>query len=134
MPALASLRSSTVPTVQDLLMEWGRWHHGSGIHLGYPTEAAFHRMSRQGRATVRAATITDDQAIGIDRAVSALRTRSEGVDLRWQVLAMTYLYNLSQSAISRHLSLSRHTVRDLQAQAETWVDAYLDIVTSDPQN
>ncbi len=118
---------SEVPAIQDLLYEWGRWHHSSGIHLGYPSEATFHRMSRHGRATVKAASISDDEALGVDKAVSELRTRSEGLDLRWEVLARTYLWHQSQSAIARHLRLSRHTVRDLLVQAEAWVDARLDI-------
>ena len=116
-----------MPTVQDRLAEWGRWHHSSGIHLGDPTEAAFNRMSRQGRASVRMAMITDDDALWVDKAVSELKLRSHGVDYRWEVLVRCYLWNQSQSAIARRLKLSRHTIRELLIAAENWVDARLDI-------
>lgn len=116
--------------VQDRLTKWARWHRSSGISIGYPSEAAFHRMSRQGRATVKAAQCSDDEALGVDMAVSALRTRSEGVDQRWEVLARRYLWNQSDSAIARSLKLSRHTVKEIGIAAESWIDARLDIVSS----
>lgn len=115
--------------VQQQLMEWARWRRsGHGVNLGYPSVTPFYRMSRKGRATVKAATIKDELALSIDRAVSALKKRSEGLsDRRWDCLTMSYLDGKSDAVIARELRTSRESVKVARRAAESWVEALIDV-------
>jgi len=114
--------------IQQHLMEWARWRRsGHGVNVGYPSVTPFYRMSRKGHATVKAATIGDDLALSIDKAVSALKKRSEGLsDMRWDALTMSYLDGKSDSEIARDLRTSRESVKVARRAGESWVEALID--------
>ena len=120
--------------VQDLLYAWGRSRHLSDARsLGYPSQAAFAReMRTPGRATVRVPSLSDDEHGRVERAVMALKRRSEpsADDHRYRVLVGYYCARdgrtPGEAALARRLGLSRDRVRTARIAAEAWVEAMLD--------
>lgn len=104
---------------QRLLLEWAKWKASGEVRLGYPSRAAF--------ATPKAglgATITDDVAMAVDRAVSALRAKGGS---RYPVLAASYLLGLSDAAIATSLGMARQSVKVARTAAEAWVEAFVEV-------
>ena len=102
--------------IQDLLLEWARWHREGSGNIGFPSRTAFDRLRG---SSVPTPNITDDVAMIVDGAVSRLRLRNPDQAL---VLTEYYLKGKSLGVIARKARSSRQTMAMTLRRAETAIE------------
>ena len=116
-------------SVQNVLSAWARWRwENHGADIGYPKQCPFRRlMLVEGEANLPAALMDDELALGVDRAVGALKVRSQSRpgDHRWVVIMDSYLGGYLDRQIAYHHRISRSTVRTARIAGENWIEGKL---------
>ena len=106
------------PKIVDLLREWGRWERsGGGPGLDITPQSVFGLGS-----TVKQATITDEAALGVNRAVAELGMRRPATR---EVIYYVYVWGKTTGSVAKDVKMSRTTVRGLLQSGEAWLEARL---------
>lgn len=112
-----------IEDTRTLLEQWGRWARQGGYNGG--AKSILGALCESGyRVSAPAIEITDDQALQIDCAVSALGADS----FHHKVVLLYFVYGKSGESIGRILNMPRSTA---YAQISCAVDAVHEILTID---
>lgn len=98
---------------QEKLRQWGVWLRGSS-GLGYGNVLGALRGGG-----LPSAPISDDCALGIDRAVATLKATNYA---QYRCIKLSYVDQQSNAVIGRELEISRMNVQRLIEAGEQWLD------------
>lgn len=102
---------------QQRLTAWGHWVRSGGVALGCQG------VQLAVGSSVAMPVCSDDDAMGVDRAVARLKKRDRDMG---RVVVMAYLSQYSLARIARESGMgSRERARYLLGGAEAWIDAVL---------
>jgi len=102
--------------IHDKLTQWGVWaFQNRGVKLGYGKNILGPEFSG------KRVYITDDEAMTIDEAISALRQADEAAG---DAVMMHYLGHTVRDT-ARLMATSRSRVSTLITQGRSWLDGYL---------
>lgn len=116
-------------SVDRVLEAWARWRfENHGADVGFPRQTPFRRMMVvEGEANLPSLPISDDLAIGVDRAVSILKLKSYPVkgDYRWIAIMEAYLGGYKDHQIGQHHQISSGSARNARKAGENFIEGCL---------
>ncbi|WP_144394817.1 antiterminator Q family protein [Pleionea sediminis] len=103
-------------TTERNLKQWGYWKRSHGIHLGYGESALAIRKPI-------GYTLTDDEALAVDKAVSELKVRTSNSMIGSLVEDYFLEPEMSYLDLASRYKLKKPKVREMILIGVGWVDA-----------